>query len=482
MAGMRTWAFACGCFLVAGAVAARGQAGLPASIGRQTLAESDARRSLNAGTAGAELPEAAGHIGATVRLLVAGPVGDEARAVAEGAGLLRPDALFCTGDMVAGKAGGAERYTQEMKGFRGEADRLSFPWYPCVGRAEVEGGEAMAGLYQRYLGPRYYSVDVGAVHVMVLDSEEGAAGVSEGQLAWLRGDLKRTFLQGQVRQVVVLLHRALWQDRESAWKRAHDLLVDFNEHPIVTVEGAGGAGGGELRGPRVVAVLAGVGANGGGEYAMEPGVDGIGYFVLGPAGGEERGRVEIHGPAGRGVALLTLEEGDKPLTLARVALRGEAGMATLQPGDVVTAADRARSEAVRAWGDAAAGVDGALEGPQGVVRVHVANTLEVPVEVRVRVRESEGHKEGSLAASLGGAGWSDSAWVAATAVPVTRVGPGAKGAVEVALSHAGGMANVEGPVVEIVVGWQDSRGRRWEAVLPRRVPLRGASATRPAVK
>jgi hypothetical protein len=492
---------------MAAAAAARGQAGLPASIGRQTLPESDARRSLNAGTSGAELPEPAGHIGATVRLLVAGPMADpgDAALVAESAGLLRPDALFCTGDLVAGKAAGAERYTQEMKAVRATLDPLAFPWYPCVGRAEVgaavpalaattsSGDPALGALYQRYIGPRYYSLDVGAVHVVVLDSEEGAGGLSEGQLAWLRSDLKRTFLQGQTRQVVVLLHRALWQEQGAAnWKRAHDLLVDFNEHPIVTVEGAGGGPSSHLRGPRVVAVLAGTGVGGTGEYALDGPVDGIGYGVLGPVSGMEDGAVQIHGPASRAAGLLTLEEGDKPFTLARLALRGRTGQATLQPGDVVTAAERQLADAVRGWPTGA--IDVPLEVPPGASlagRVHVAlaNTLSVPVEVTVRLRAARTPARAGLIETAAAEG----AWElapAAAPVPVSAgasvqavtLAPGGRGSVEAVLRRTGGVANLQAPVAEVVVAWHDGRGRRWEAVMPRTLIVHVAGATQPAPK
>ncbi len=176
--------------------------------------------------------------------------------------LLGPAAVFTLGNLVPGETRSEQRYSEEVQGVKGLLGELKMPWYPCVGETDVVAGTRDAGdrrfegLYGKLLGPRYYGVDVGEVHVVVLDSEEnldpfGVHAIGEQQLGWLRGELNRTFEGARVgdaggergpavRYVVVLVHRPLWLEKGSGWDEVHRMLVRFNERPIVSVEGDGG--------------------------------------------------------------------------------------------------------------------------------------------------------------------------------------------------------------------------------------------------
>lgn len=472
--------------LAAGGAAARGQAALPASLGQQPGMEREGR-GIHAGTGGVMVPSAGQGAGgakgaAPVRLTLLGALPEgSAREVARSVNLLRPDALFCAGDMVPGRAAGSERYTKEIKALREALDPLAMPWYPCVGAGEVAGDRQLEGLYQRYLGPLYYGVDVGTAHVVVLDSEEQGATLSEAQLAFLKTDLNRAFERGRIKQVVVVVHRALWQaGKEGNWQRAHELLVDFNRRPIVTVEGMGG-GSADLQGPRVVGVFAGTSVSGQGEYALDPARDGIKYVVLGPAAGTAAG---AKGPLGRVVAMVTLEQGDPGMTVGLLSLEGRAGTPAVAAEDAVTAEERALAEKVQAWGGDVVGIEGTLDRDGGALTVRAGNPLALPVELLVRVR-GEARTRG-LAAMVGENAWMDGWWETAGGRGWTLLAPGSKATWSMAVRRAGGMVNLQPPVVEMVVRWKDGRGRSWEAVLPRQVGMKVAatapSGTHPAAK
>jgi hypothetical protein len=484
MKRMRAWRII-GVVLAVGGAAARGQSTLPASLGRQARMEHEGR-GINAGTSGLTPPSPAlakGGAGAAVRVAIAGPLPDRApQEIARTLNLLRPDALFCTGDMMPGGAHGTDGYLQQIKELRRTLDPLAMPWYPCVGAGEVltvaNDGRQGNGLYQRYLGPLYYGVDVGAAHLVVLDSEDGlgkGADLSDAQLAWLKSDLNRAFERGRSRQVLVVLHRALWQaGKEGKWEQAHELLVEFNRRPIVSVEGMGGGAG--LQAPRVAGVFAGAPLSGGGEYRLEPARDGIAYFVLGPA----TGAATASGPMGRAAALVTLDDGDPGMTVGLLAVEGRTGAPTVAAADVVTADERAIADAVQAWGNDVAGLDGTLDVDGGVLKVRAANPLKIPVELLVRVQGDAGARP--FAATIGDNPWMDGWWETSGGRGWLKLASGTHESWNLTLRRAGGLVNLQPPAVEMVVRWNDDRGRPWQVVLSRPVHLQPSPASAPPTR
>ena len=135
----------------------------------------------------------------------------------------------------------------------------------------------------------------------------------------------------------------------------HDVLVEFNRRPIVSVEGVGGNSGAEARGPRVMAVFAGHER----AYSQEPVRDGIHYYVLGPTGAAPR-RGEDSAAALRHIMLVKFDSPDAAVARRdasrRSSLWATAGMgeggAAIVGEDIVTRHERPRDgrDAIAALG------------------------------------------------------------------------------------------------------------------------------------
>ncbi len=480
---------------------------------------------VNAGTEGAGVLAAPEREGA-VRLVLAGALPDSParQELGRAAGLLRPVATFLLGDELGAVPAGGSGFEAAVQRLHADLDPggKSGHWYPCVGREERAAGE---NAYQQRLGPLYYAIDLGAsggrggMHVVVLDSEEtliNGRGISDGQVAWLKDDLDRVFeRRGEraggagTRAVMLLAHRALWENpagREAGnWDRVEALVRAFNRKPIVSVEGMGGSGGGDLRAPHVVAVIAGADGSGGGEYRDDGLREGVRYLALGPAAGEAR---DIAGPAQRGIALVTLGESDAPagqenggggpsadLTVALVSLQNHASAgdaATVMPADTVSAQERGVAEAVERWSEQNAGLEvvapapGASTAPAeagasaaGItLEVHVSNPLKIPVAVSVRAgasavsARSAPATEESLAGALSTA-FDESRWQIAGGES-HALEPGGSARWQVVLTHAGGLLDASEPAVDLLVRWHDDRGRAWQVTLHRGVSPAGS--------
>jgi hypothetical protein len=361
--------------------------------------------------------------------------------------LLRPEVVLSVGNLVPGLTRDGAQYVRQVQAVRSVLDTLEMPWYPCAGVQDVSSGTRIPGdrrfeqLYQRYQGPLYYSLDTGTVHVIVLNSEEtlgktaggsGGEGIGDGQLSWLKGDLNRVFEAAGKRPqwILVLVHRPLWRQEDGSaasggrrnaaakeagnWSRVHDVLVQFNRRPIVSVEGVGGDTGAEARGPRVVAVIAG----GEQAYSMEPTRDGIRYYVLGstaamPRLGEDaavaiRGFMlltfdphEAAAPAGIGSAGGGIAKGGSGaggMHPAIVELGGEGpaieALGTIVGEDITTAREREVLDQMAGWDNDVMGVDGFIDdrppsspadGKPAPLHLHLNNPLNEKVDLSLRM-------------------------------------------------------------------------------------------------
>ncbi len=427
--------------------------------------------------------------------------------------LLRPDLVLTVGGLVPGMTRDGAKYVEQVRAVRGVLDGLLMPWYPCAGETDIFSGTRQGedrrfeGLYQRYMGPLYYSIDAGDIHAIVLDSEEridgGGTGISEAQVQWMKEDLNHVFEGAgggggkRARWVVVTVNRPLWRlggdvGRAGNWSRVHDELVRFNRRPIVSVEGVGGGSGAEARGPRVMAVF------GGNEraYAMEPVRDGIHYYVLGPTGAAPKWG-EDAAAAVRQMMLVKFDspdaagpEGMQPavVTLGGAGTGGQ-GDAAIVGEEIMTAKDRAMADAIAGWGNDVMGINGVIDertheagqGANGVagimpkegLRLVLNNPLGQPVDIALRMASA-----GNLAAP-----WRreeantfveglDLPWELSTAHTLRHLQPGGKDGWAIELTREGEMATIGGPPqVEIVVHWSDSRSQTREVVLKRRVPV-----------
>jgi hypothetical protein len=446
-------------------------ANLPAPVARAG-AEKFASR-VHAGTAGLALAAPGPAAGsATVAILgsLAPDSPDRAKLLkmtVEELNLLRPDAVMTTGNLSVGLMRSGARYLEGVGATRGMLDELKMPWLPCAGATDVVSGTRLTSdrrfeeLYQRYVGPLYFSVDIGSaeggIHAITLDSEEGVGAgntISDAQIAWLRQDLDRTFNLGRTQWVIVLLHRPLWRvsgerGNPGNWERVHGLLDSFNHRPIATVEGFGTAGT-EARGPRVAAVFAGSQR----AYAQDATRDGINYFVLGPTAAPPRDGES----AEEAVRHFTLVKFDTDVHVSLVRLGGarDADAANILPADTVTAAERAVVDSVAGTAESVMGIDGVIDErgePVGGGRrltFHAENTLGQAIDVQLRIAAGNG-------------------WDFVSPILQRHLAPGEKAAYEFSLHRI--KAGADWPALEVVVHWKGARGREHEVVLPRPVAV-----------
>ncbi|HUO09204.1 MAG TPA: hypothetical protein VM008_12935 [Phycisphaerae bacterium] len=491
------------------------------------------RDAVNAGTAGAALPNVAGEGGGQhgMNLVILGSMapGNAAsrRYVAEAVrevNLLGPTAVFTLGNLVAGETRSEQRYAEEVEEMRGSLGTLKMPWYPCVGETDVvpgtrdvggAGDRRFEGLYQKKMGPLYYSVDVGSVHVIVLDSEEnldpfGVHAISEQQRAWLKADLNRTFERasgmadedagdsGKTKYVVLLLHRPLWREKAGEggigggaggghWNAVHRMLVQFNERPIVSVEGNGAVQMGGT-GPRVVGVYAAAPDESG--YALEPTRDGIRYTMLGPVAARMMQDASI---MPRHFTLLRFGgDGGDGMHAAMVRLITPDNAPAIDGDQMFTAGERDVLDQIAAIPNEVMGVQGVVDDSdvggamRGTLVMHVGNPLDVPLDVELRLASTrnlatttERDNANPFVENF------DAPWQMDIPHQIRHLAPGARESWPMSLTWGAGAFAVKAPPqVEFVVHWRDPRGagareaaggeeggRVCTVVLKRRVPV-----------
>ncbi len=368
--------------------------------------------------------------------------------------LLRPAAVLTVGSLVPA-AENTKSFVEGAARVRKALDNLQMPWLPCGGESDMAGG---AEAYRQALGALYFSRNIGAVHVIVLNSEEhNDHSISERQLAWLRADLNKTFEAAEsgsgVKWVIVLLHRPLWRNgagSDANWDRVHQMLVDFNQRPIVSVEG------GEVQsGPRVVGVWAGAAR----AYTQDPARDGIRYTVVGATAARIDQDPSV---AVRHFSLLTFD--DTGVHPALVLLGGHREGAIV-PEDFVTASERGILDAIAALPPSAMGVDGAIDFSKSAttqpaatlsaqVELHLNNPLTVPLEVAVGLASAE-----------------NTAWAIEGAPPSGQLEPGATLRWPLKLVEKGNGEHAKSVEVEFVVRWDEAEKGVREIVLKRQVQV-----------
>jgi len=385
---------------------------------------------------------------------------------------LRPDLVLTTGNQVAGYTRSVAEYTAQLAAYRTIIGPLQMPVYFCAGDHDVVSGtrdpadRRFERLFEKSFGPLYYSVDFRDLHFITLYSE-GPGGITDTQLAWLRSDLNRAFDSHKTAHVFVLVHRPLWRRDPALWQRIHQALVAFNRRPIVTVEGLGGAPAGKS--PQVEAVFAGHER----AFSRDQPRDGIGYYVLGPAG------AQLQGDALGGAM--------EHVTLVHVDTSG-IHVALLQPGhvlpdDYVTAHDREILDKIAALDDSSLGIQGVLDQPvsmpvgvadseKGTLEQILNNPLDVPLDVEFRMASAknlvtQAQKDAANPATDN----YDSLWELHTPYGTQHLDPGQKLHYHMALFSPAQGSESAPPQVEFVVNWIDSKGRTVPTVLKRRVPL-----------
>lgn len=457
---------------------------LPDAKHQEVQTGSGRRGSINMGTAGLELPGATVNARGGETLAILGdlsPTNEFSEkylaAASDELNLLRPDAVFTVGNLVPGLSRSGQTYASETGEVRSVLDRLKMPWYPCAGANDVVSGtrdssdRRFEGLYQKYFGPLYYSANVGSVHAIVLDSEEGTGKgnqISDTQLAWLKADLNKTFESRRARWVVVMVHRPLWREESagSNWGQVHAMLVDFNRRPIVSVEGVDAGGGDNGDGPRVSGVYAGSTQ----AYSQEPTRDGIHYTVLGPTAA--RSTVDAS-EAIRGFTLLRFSASDVQPSVVKLAGRMDAQSGGAIAGeDVITARERAIIDAMQTIPVEKLGTVGVLQQTGGALTLHAENPLEVPLDLEIRLASAKNYSSdlerenvNPFAESL------DAPWEMTSPHMIRHLAPGSRQEWNLGFSNNTGSKEIPPPQLEFVLHWSDPRGRMHTVVLKRKIPV-----------
>jgi len=440
---------------------------------------------VHPGTPGRTLPAPEPRTGATFAILSDRTAGFEwgtkylSRAVDE-LNLVRPDLVLTLGDHVEGYSRSLDDYAAEALQYHQIVDRLAMPWYPTAGNHDVMPGtrdpsdHRFEALYQKYFAPLYYSVDYQDLHFIVLYSDEllqSQSMLSEAQLAWLKNDLNKTFefrrTHGGGGHVFVLIHKPLWRYAKSNWPKVHELLVDFNRRPLVTVEGAGPPSA--KAGPKVDAVFAGhVHA-----YTQDPVLDRIAYYTLSVTGGaidQDRTTGQM-----QSYLLVKVDAGGPHLGLI------EPG--SIHKDDFITAPDRAVLEQIARLDERSIGVEGLLEQPVGkavgnkdqnshLLSLVLNNPLDVPLDVAMRMAST---------ANLSTANQKDTAnpftnnydspWQLYSPYATQHLKPKEQITYSMAMFCPAQSGEVAPPQLEFVVTWRDSKGRSVPTLLKRRLPL-----------
>ncbi len=147
---------------------------------------------------------------------------------------VKPDAVFCVGDLVQGYSRDHTHVSGERNTFLDIVGQLTMPFYPTPGNHDVVSGErdakdsSFADEYRAMFGPLYYAVELELASIVILNTEDGEGlvqpGFSDAQLQWLDATLER--LKARNRPMILLFHRPLWDHAPSKWNtRVQPLLV-----------------------------------------------------------------------------------------------------------------------------------------------------------------------------------------------------------------------------------------------------------------
>lgn len=274
--------------------------------------------------------------------------------------LLRPDAIFCVGDLVQGYTRDLATWDREVDEYLSIVGRLDADFWPTAGNHDVISGERdasdrrFADRYRERFGPLHYAVRLDHGTMIVLFSDESLDGgdivLSDEQLQWLVQVLEDA---PSDRPIVLLMHRPLWRYRGVRWfERVHPRLVEHGVDAVVA----------------------------GHFHALhrEPDRDGVQYHLLGVCGGA----IDQHPLTGQfnHVSLLDLGPGDD------VHVR-HLPVGVVLADDFVTREDQERSYRLKSRAGVVT-VEDVLPDPwhgdvDRIVRLEISNPIDRPIRVSV---------------------------------------------------------------------------------------------------
>lgn len=371
-------------------------------------------------------------------------------------GLLRPDAVFCVGDLVQGYTRDLEDYDREVDDFLRIIADLDTDFWPTAGNHDVISGarnaddDRFAERYRQRFGPLHYAVQLEHGTMVVLFSDEsldgGKVNISDEQIDWLRGVLEHA---DSDKPIVLLMHRPLWRTRRAGWEtRVHPLLVEHG----------------------VDAVIAGH------FHALQRDEDrdGIEYHLLGVCGGA----IDQHPLTGQfnHLTLLDLGPGDT------VHLR-HLPVGVMLPDDFILRADQDLAYRLKSRRNVAT-VQGVLpdpfDGPVAkTISIQVRNPLDRPISISIEealparpwlveghefVSRTPRHIENPATTDL------QSPFRIDAPAPV-QIQAGGRATIELDVTAPQTRVPPPPPEIRVTASFQDNQNRIVPIVLPRRIPV-----------
>ena len=129
--------------------------------------------------------------------------------------LLQPEFVVCVGDLIEGYTEKVDRLGVEWKEFQGYVSRLQMPFFYLPGNHDMANG-VEEKLWQEKFGRRYYHFVYRGVLFLLLNSDDPPGkegGLGAEQIAYAQKALEEN--KG-ARWTIVLMHRPLWNDKNTA--------------------------------------------------------------------------------------------------------------------------------------------------------------------------------------------------------------------------------------------------------------------------
>lgn len=123
--------------------------------------------------------------------------------------IIAPSFVISTGDAYYGYGGTLQRFKNEIDYFMSRTKTIAVPFFNTIGNHEVTDSTERQKYAKERFGKFYSSMDFGASHFVILNTEEpGKEGsISGEQLAWLEKDLEAN---RDAANIFVFLHRPLF--------------------------------------------------------------------------------------------------------------------------------------------------------------------------------------------------------------------------------------------------------------------------------
>lgn len=274
---------------------------------------------------------------------------------------LNPDFVIHLGDMVQGYTRDQDEWLREYEEFMSYMDNLDAFWYPVAGNHDVSTpiwdteDRTYEELYKKHFGLLRYSFDYKNSHFIIMytdDAMTSIPSISSEQMEWLRKDLE----SAQKTNIFIFMHKPLWRYDDNEWDTAHEIIKEFP----------------------VRAVIAGHFHT----YQKDVKLDGIQYYVMGPAGGEVHDSDhDLYGYFHH-YSILRIE--DDRFTMAVVKL------GNVESDDYVLADDNIRMRDTIKMSSSKTGVRGWLWQPRNApveekLEIYAYNPLNIDIPVTVRL-------------------------------------------------------------------------------------------------